>query len=737
MKKTSILLTIVIFLTISLAATSLINFAKADIMLPFPDGFESGSLSPNWTPYSTSVMTINQQTVHSGSYSVQHNSVGGDPTNLYYHTLSSIPNPIYMREYVYISSTTVPSTNGDYYEVGGFAYPTSGPNYGDGEICVFNVGGTLYWGLYVVDLNEPSGFSHFISTANTTATAIPVTIGWHSLELQHLTGTNSPLSYGEEVLIVDGQTVVDILTNNSNRTPGYVVIGGSQTTAIPSETWSYYIDDVAVGDSPIGSVQYTLTSTSVFGTITPPNGSYPDGTTLTITATPPTTVSGERYVFTGWVGTGSGSYTGTNNPASITMNAPITETATWEHQYQLTTTSAHGSVTPTSAWYDADTTTTVSLASGTVAGTTGTQYVFSSWSGAASGTGLTSSGILMNGPKAVTALWTTQYYLTTTSAHGTVTTSNPSGWYNAGTSATAILASSTAPGTTGVRYAFTDWGTDASGTGLTSNAITMNAPKTATVNWQTQYNLTFTQSGVGTDYTGNLVTVNGNNYDLNGYSTWANQNAVYTFSYSPQAVVSNITTQYLITGVRSNTTATSVTVSQPTTVNATYRTQYYLTVTSTYDSPSPTSAWYDNNTSINAYVSSPASGYSCSGWTGTGSVPASGSSSATTFTITAPSIITWNWASPATPTPTPTAAPTAAPTATPTSVPTASPSPTAVPTTSATPTPTNTTPTPTSNTSQGVSPYIYGAIIAIVIIIILIALFILYKKNFIFKSKTP
>ena len=735
MKKTSILLTIVIFLTISLVATSLINFAKADIT--FTDGFESGSLSPNWTQYASSALTVNQQTVHSGTYSVRVNSVGGSPTNIYSHPLSSPSNPIYMREYVYVNSITAPSTNGDYYEVGGFADLTGGANHGDGEICVFNVGGTLYWGLYVRDLGNPSGFSHYISTANTTGTATPVTIGWHSLELQHVTGVTSPLTYGEEVLLVDGNTVVDISTINSDRTPGYVVIGGSQTTAIGSETWSYFIDDVAVGDSPIGSVQYALTTSTNAGTITPPNDSYSEGTTLTITATPPTTVSGERYVFTGWVGTGSGSYTGTNNPASITMHAPITETATWEHQYELTTTSAHGIVTPTSAWYDAGTTTTASLASGTVAGTTGTQYVFSGWSGAASGTGLTSSSILMNGPKAVTALWTTQYFLTATSAHGTVTTSNPSGWYNAGTSATATLASATAPGATGVQYAFTDWGTDASGSALTSNAITMNAPKTATVNWQTQYNLTFTQSGVGTDYTGNLVTVNGNNYDLNGYSTWANQNAVYTFSYAPQAVVSNITTQYLITGVRSNTTATSVTVSQPTTVNATYRTQYYLTVTSTYDSPSPTSAWYDNNTSINAYVSSPASGYSCSGWTGTGSVPASGSSSATTFTITAPSTITWNWASPATPTPTPTAVPTATPTATPTTVPTATPSPTPVPTTSATPTPTNTTPTPTSEPNQGVSPYIYGGVIAIVIIIILIALFILYKKNFIFKRKTP
>jgi hypothetical protein len=35
--------------------------------------------------------------------------------------------------------------------------------------------------------------------------------------------------------------------------------------------------------------------------------------------------------------------------------------------------------------------------------------------------------------------------------------------------------------------------------------------------------------------------------------------------------------------------------------------------------------------------------YRCTGWTGTGSVSASGTAATTTFTITAPSSITWNW----------------------------------------------------------------------------------------------
>ena len=320
-----------------------------------------------------------------------------------------------------------------------------------------------------------------------------------------------------------------------------------------------------VSDSYIGLNQNVLTLFSNAGTVNPSNGSsYAQGQQVSITATPPTTVAGERYIFTGWTGSGLGSYTGTNNPATITMNSPINETATWEHQYQLTIVSPQGTVTSNNTWYDVGTTATATLNSGTVAGSTGTQYIFAGWTGGASGSALTSNPITMSGPMTATASWTTQYFLTTTTTHGTVT---GSGWYNAGTTATATLNALTSPGTAGVQYAFTNWATDATGTALTSNAITMNAPKTASTVWQTQYNLTLTQTGVGSDYTANLITVNGNAYPSSGYSTWANANSGYTFSYAPSAVVSDNTTKYLLTGVTGNTTATSITVAATHNIN--------------------------------------------------------------------------------------------------------------------------------------------------------------------------
>jgi len=77
-------------------------------------------------------------------------------------------------------------------------------------------------------------------------------------------------------------------------------------------------------------------------------------------------------------------------------------------------------------------------------------------------------------------------------------------------------------------------------------------------------------------------------------------------------------------------------------------TMLQLAVVSAYDSPSPTSGVFTYGTSITASVTSPVTGpagtqYVCTGWTGAGDVPASGTGTTLTFTITQNSSITWNW----------------------------------------------------------------------------------------------
>ena len=88
--------------------------------------------------------------------------------------------------------------------------------------------------------------------------------------------------------------------------------------------------------------------------------------------------------------------------------------------------------------------------------------------------------------------------------------------------------------------------------------------------------------------------------------------------------------------------------SLPTTYTASFKTQYYLTVSSAYDSPNPTSGWFDAGQLVTAWVSSPVSGamgtrYVCTGWTGSGSIPVSGTGTVVSFYLNAASSITWNW----------------------------------------------------------------------------------------------
>src|SRR2546422_346711 len=63
------------------------------------------------------------------------------------------------------------------------------------------------------------------------------------------------------------------------------------------------------------------------GTVTPPSDWHDLGQMVTIIAKPNPT-----YQFGGWNGTGLGSYSGNNDTAVVTMNAPITETASFALQ---------------------------------------------------------------------------------------------------------------------------------------------------------------------------------------------------------------------------------------------------------------------------------------------------------------------------------------------------------------------------------------------------------------------
>ena len=138
---------------------------------------------------------------------------------------------------------------------------------------------------------------------------------------------------------------VDGTTYSSTQTFSWVP-GSSHTIATTSPqsggtgvqyVWTKWNDNGAISHTVTPAInttytatfrtQYYLTMTSgTGGTVSPASGWKNSGAAVSITARPST-----GYSFDNWTGTGTGSYSGTANPISITIGGPITETATFTH----------------------------------------------------------------------------------------------------------------------------------------------------------------------------------------------------------------------------------------------------------------------------------------------------------------------------------------------------------------------------------------------------------------------
>jgi len=421
------------------------------------------------------------------------------------------------------------------------------------------------------------------------------------------------------------------VTANTSRwiCTGYRVDGGS-----PAAGTAYIFSSVQTAHAIEfnWTRQFYLTVNSAYGSVSG-SGWYDSGATANavLSAGIVSSGSGVQRVFTGWGGDAFGTGLTSND---IVINEAKTATANWKTQYYLTTSTAYG-IAGGAGWYDSGTTATAVLSVGTVAEGTGVQYVFTGWGNDASGTGLTSNGIVMNGPKTATANWQTQYYLTTSTAYGTV---NGAGWYDSGASAVATVSPSTVTETADTQYTFSSWGGDASGTTSSSDAITMTSPKTVTANWKTQYHLT-----VSTNF-GSVSPSNGW-YDA-GYKV--SISATVPSTGEGERYVWNGWTGTGAGNYTGTGTSVQVTMNSAVTEVASWTRQYMLTVNSPYGAPTPATNWFDAGTSITASVDSLVAGpiviqYSCTGWAGTGSVPESGAAASMQFTIEQPSSITWNW----------------------------------------------------------------------------------------------
>jgi len=213
-----------------------------------------------------------------------------------------------------------------------------------------------------------------------------------------------------------------------------------------------------------------------------------------------------------------------------------------------------------------------------------------------------------------------RYYLEVNTDPADITTIPGQGWYDEGTNVS-LTAPDTVSVSTVVRYKFSHWTIDSASQGISVNPIIvfMDNNHTATAHYTLQYEVTFNQSGVGPDFTGTILTIDGAEYNISMLPAtfWWENCSTHTFAFQSPLIAAPNAKQYVWTSTNGLTTLQSGTIKVSTsgTVTGNYKTQYYLTVKT--DPASITTiageGWYDESTSVS--LSAPAvANYQFSYW---------------------------------------------------------------------------------------------------------------------------
>ena len=423
-------------------------------------------------------------------------------------------------------------------------------------------------------------------------------------------------------------TVVHVFTQDNDvaptPSPTFSPTGNSQSRQIACNIYAVTFSTTGpVGSDASGTI---LTVNSVAYTYSDVGGSNTKAVTegsltYAFMQTIPSTISGKQYVWTSTSGTAGQ----TAMQGTFTPTASGTIIGNYKIQYLLTVNSAHG--TPGGAgWYDSGSTPTATITPLTVSGGTGIQYVFTGWSGDASGLTSPSNPITMNGPKTATANWKTQYWITVTSEYGSPT---PSGWVDSGQN---YLTGVTSPDG-GYRcdgYKIDD-GTLQAGTSYTFT----NVQAAHTVKYQWSLNtvsITVTSSPVGLGF----ISVDGSSITTPQVFVWTigdTHTLVASSSVSEGTGVQYIFQSWDDGGVQ---THVYTVLSSSATVTANYQTQYWLAMqTGLGGSVSPSSGWQNSGASVQV-TATPDAWYAFVSWTGSGTGSRSGTDNPVNVTMNDP-----------------------------------------------------------------------------------------------------
>ncbi len=336
--------------------------------------------------------------------------------------------------------------------------------------------------------------------------------------------------------------------------------------------------------------------------------------------------SGIKYVFTGWTSEDPGSYTGAATSHIVTMNNPITETVLWKTQYFLSTAvdpldAGHVTVDDTDSWCD-------SASIVTVTASANSNYGFVWWEGSLSGDS-NPSPILMNSPKSVTAKFGKRVQIAINTGIAGRSFNVDGTYYNSPQIFTwtqykthSLSINSPQSGGSGEQFVFTSWSH-----GMEQNHIytVPGSNQTLTANFKRQYYLTV-NSAYGNPQGAGWWDANANAYFSVG-SPYLQGDTRYVFlEWSGDYTGTSPSGSIYMNGVKS--------------VTASWQTQYYLEIVSSYGSPTGQD-WYDAGDPATFGITTPVSGgtgkrHVFIRWSGTGTGSYSGSNETHTVTMNNP-----------------------------------------------------------------------------------------------------
>jgi hypothetical protein len=555
--------------------------------------------------------------------------------------------------------------------------------FGDGGVAVINVN---QW--YSLQANVPGGYT--FDRWQTSGSVLVQNTGTASTSVES-TSSGNPSCDGNLVLYVRTSTSISITVTSSPSTgSGFVLVDGVAIVAPWTFSWTAGSTHTLAANSPVScgsgcqylwnswsdgggqshqitvpsvSTTYTATFRQQFqltmqvgpsgaGTTSPSVGqSWQNaGVTLQISAT----ATGSAP-FSSWTGSGSGSYSGTSNPATVTMNGPITETANFGATVSIMITSSpttgagfvnvDGSPisTPQTFSWASGSTHTLSASNPVPCGS-GCQYVWQSWSdGGAQSHQITVPSVAAT----YTASFQQQFQLTMQvgpTGGGTTTPSIGQSWRNKGVT---VQISATPTGSS----AFSLWAGNGTGSySGTSNpaTITMNGPITETAYFGTQtitMTVSYSITGGGSGYSPSVFNYmqggTSRNYTMTITPTSLSVDGGAPWSVSPNPLGGSTSSERWYSNQTLSGTAS------PTSLVFSFQHQYALTMAVSpagagSTTPPAGANWYDSGVSVTISANA-ASGYSFTGWSGAGTNAYAGPNNPATVTMNGPITETANF----------------------------------------------------------------------------------------------